>query len=173
MAILVSVANRQPATYYERLGTSADADPATLRAAYRDRARQLHPDLSQNDGSEMASVNEAWRVLSNPARRRAYDATLPKLVRSPPEPTLPRPRQAKAPTTRPSSGAAPPPRRNFARREQWVFGIQLQIRRLATLSARSAVQTLLVRHQGGQRLDYENLIEAIVVGLLADTENPQ
>ena len=69
------------ATLYDRLGVAPDADLATLRAAYRGLARQLHPDLVAT-GAEpaanlaMALVNEAWRVLSDPGRRLVYDATL-------------------------------------------------------------------------------------------------
>jgi hypothetical protein len=46
-----------------------------IRVAYRRLARQHHPD-AKGDGSavRMAQINEAWRVLSDPARRATYDA---------------------------------------------------------------------------------------------------
>jgi len=47
-----------------------------LRAAYRRLARAHHPDAPGGDARRMARVNEAWRVLSDPASRRAYDQTL-------------------------------------------------------------------------------------------------
>lgn len=60
-----------------------------IRAAYRERARRLHPDTGgeagQADAAEMAAVNEAWYVLRDPQRRRAYDRAL-ALAEAPPEP---------------------------------------------------------------------------------------
>jgi curved DNA-binding protein CbpA len=66
------------ATHYQRLGVGQFASQAEIRAAYRNLARQNHPDLAGGpaDG-EMVAVNEAWRVLGDAERRAAYDATLP------------------------------------------------------------------------------------------------
>ena len=52
-----------------------------VRRAYLDRARETHPDRHIDaDGPQradaerrMREVNEAWRVLGNPRRRRRYD----------------------------------------------------------------------------------------------------
>lgn len=64
-------------THYERLGVDPTASPEQLRAAYRALARRLHPDARGGSPSPaMAELNEAWRVLSDPARRAAYDASL-------------------------------------------------------------------------------------------------
>lgn len=54
----------------------ADAGPERIRAAYRERARQLHPDRGGTDSREMAALNEAYRVLSDPGRRALYDRSL-------------------------------------------------------------------------------------------------
>jgi hypothetical protein len=67
---------RTVGTYYEILGVAPSADEATLRAAYRRLARQHHPDAPGGDSAQMAQVNDAWRVLSDPDARRAYDASL-------------------------------------------------------------------------------------------------
>lgn len=69
------------ATHYERLGVAANASAAEIRAAYHRLARQLHPDIASRAGvgaapTDMAGVNEAWRVLSDPGRRAMYDATI-------------------------------------------------------------------------------------------------
>jgi molecular chaperone DnaJ len=70
------------ATHYERLGVAANASAAEIRAAYHRLARQLHPDIASRAGvgatatSDMAGINEAWRVLSDPGRRAMYDATI-------------------------------------------------------------------------------------------------
>jgi hypothetical protein len=71
-------------THYDVLGTSMRATPEELRQAYRDRARVLHPDRQlARDGREtdalgaaMRELNEAWRVLRDPAGRAAYDRSL-------------------------------------------------------------------------------------------------
>ncbi len=53
-----------------------DAAPDRIRSAYRERARQLHPDRGATDTREMAALNEAYRVLSDPGRRAMYDRSL-------------------------------------------------------------------------------------------------
>lgn len=63
------------------LGVDPHASPAQIRAAYRDLARRLHPDRAASGGGDdggraMASLNEAYRVLSDPGRRVVYDRTL-------------------------------------------------------------------------------------------------
>jgi curved DNA-binding protein CbpA len=71
-------------TFYDVLGVSVGATSDELRQAYRERARVLHPDRLQASGAGspgvlgtgMAEVNEAWRVLRDPAARAAYDRAL-------------------------------------------------------------------------------------------------
>jgi hypothetical protein len=71
-------------SYYEVLGVPRTAASDTLRRAYLDRARELHPDRyvdagpTQRSAAErsMQEVNEAWRVLGDAGRRRRYDAEL-------------------------------------------------------------------------------------------------
>jgi hypothetical protein len=60
-------------SHYDVLGVPRDADHATLRAAYRRRARQTHPDAG-GDEAEFAAVALAWWTLSSPERRARYDA---------------------------------------------------------------------------------------------------
>jgi hypothetical protein len=66
----------QSITHYERIGVSPDASRDQIRAAYRRLARRHHPDANAGDNTEMAALNEAWRVLNDPARRAMYDASL-------------------------------------------------------------------------------------------------
>jgi molecular chaperone DnaJ len=49
-----------------------------VRAAYRERARIVHPDRRGVDpkAGAMSDVNEAYRVLSDPGRRMLYDRSL-------------------------------------------------------------------------------------------------
>lgn len=61
---------------YETLGVARDADPDTIRKAYRKLARQNHPDLNPNDAAaeeRFKQVSQAWEVLEDPERRRNYD----------------------------------------------------------------------------------------------------
>lgn len=62
--------------YYEMLGVSKDADAAALKKAYRSLAMKHHPD--RNPGDKKAEetfkeIKEAYEVLSDPAKRQAYD----------------------------------------------------------------------------------------------------
>ncbi len=61
--------------YYEILGVSRDADPATLKNAYRQLAKKLHPDVNTDESSEaqFKDLNEAYGVLSDAEKRAAYD----------------------------------------------------------------------------------------------------
>ncbi|MEU2350373.1 molecular chaperone DnaJ [Modestobacter sp. NPDC049651] len=62
--------------YYAALGVAKDADAAAIKKAYRQLARELHPD--KNPGNTQAEtrfkeVSEAYDVLSDPKRRAEYD----------------------------------------------------------------------------------------------------
>jgi curved DNA-binding protein CbpA len=64
-------------THYELLGVDSDAGPEEIQRAYRLLALRHHPDVAPDaDPATMAAINGAWAVLSDPARRRAYDAGL-------------------------------------------------------------------------------------------------
>jgi hypothetical protein len=78
------------ATLYEVLGASPDASDAELRRAYYLAARQLHPDLNPDSGTDaaMRALNQAWAVLGNPERRKRYDA---QISLAPPRPAVTRP----------------------------------------------------------------------------------
>jgi curved DNA-binding protein len=62
--------------YYKILGVDKNADPKTLKKAYRQMARQYHPDKNQGDESaedKFKDVNEAYEVLSDAEKRQKYD----------------------------------------------------------------------------------------------------
>jgi DnaJ-class molecular chaperone len=66
-----------PADYYEILGLSRDADKSEVKTAFRRLARELHPDVNDHDPEaeeKFKAAAEAYEVLSDPERRRAYDA---------------------------------------------------------------------------------------------------
>lgn len=64
--------------HYEVLGVSPSASVEDIRTAFRSLARRYHPDLADDVSSSqrMADINEAWTVLSDPAKRRDFDLSL-------------------------------------------------------------------------------------------------
>jgi len=73
--------------YYVVLGVSRSESPRGIRKAFRDLVREHHPDRAGPEGTPMfRDVVEAYRVLSDPSRRRTYDARL--LGRDPHHPGL-------------------------------------------------------------------------------------
>jgi hypothetical protein len=68
-------------THYDVLGVAPSAGAADVREAYHRLAREHHPDRAMSTGSaagaaSMPAINEAYRVLNDPARRAVYDASL-------------------------------------------------------------------------------------------------
>lgn len=63
------------------LGLKPGADAVALKRAFRAQARRWHPDLNGNDPvaeERFKQVNEAYAVLSDPGRRRAWEAGEPE-----------------------------------------------------------------------------------------------
>ena len=66
-----------PRDYYEVLGVARDADEGEIKKAFRRLARELHPDVNTEDPEaeeKFKQAAEAYEVLSDPERRRTYDA---------------------------------------------------------------------------------------------------
>lgn len=62
---------------YQTLGVSRDASEMSIRKAFREKAKIVHPDLNPDAHPEaFHSLNEAYQVLSNPALRHQYDLRL-------------------------------------------------------------------------------------------------
>lgn len=66
--------------YYKVLGVPRNADEATIKKAYRKATKEFHPDKAMAKGvpkeeaeKKMASINEAYEVLSDPELRQRFD----------------------------------------------------------------------------------------------------
>ncbi len=78
-------------TYYDDLGLSARASNEDVRQAYLNLVRLLHPDLASEPSlkrfseNQLKRVSRAYAVLSDPDRRRRYDAQLARTDEEEPE----------------------------------------------------------------------------------------
>lgn len=62
--------------YYKVMGITKDTPQKDIRAAYRKRSKQFHPDLHPDDPKAKAKfqmLNEAYEVLNDPDKRAKYD----------------------------------------------------------------------------------------------------
>ncbi|OPY34602.1 MAG: chaperone protein DnaJ [Methanomassiliicoccales archaeon PtaU1.Bin124] len=63
--------------YYEVLGVSKTANDDEIKKAYRQLARQYHPDVTKEDGKvaeeKFKEVSEAYEVLIDAEKRKLYD----------------------------------------------------------------------------------------------------
>ena len=64
-----------PRDYYEVLGVQRNASKDDLKKAFRQLARQYHPDVSDAPDAEerFKEINEAYTVLNDDNKRAAYD----------------------------------------------------------------------------------------------------
>lgn len=71
--------------FYAILKVTPDASADEIRRAYRQLARQLHPDVKAEAGTALLfrQIQEAYEVLGDPARRTAYDQRQTEAGRSP------------------------------------------------------------------------------------------
>lgn len=74
----MSELSRDPKGYYTTLGVSGDADAAAIKAAFRMKAKRLHPDVNPSPiaAKQFQRLNDSYEILSDVAKRAAYDKTI-------------------------------------------------------------------------------------------------
>ncbi|RYP27977.1 hypothetical protein DL767_007442 [Monosporascus sp. MG133] len=67
---------KRQATHYQLLGVKEDENTEQIRKAYKKLAPKLHPDKNEDKDAEecIAAINEAVEILSDPLKRKKYDA---------------------------------------------------------------------------------------------------
>lgn len=149
-------------TLYDQLGVGHDVDASELRAAYRMKAKQHHPDRVlglSGTPNQMAALNEAWSVLSNPSTRAAYDRTLDPIEH---------PTSAISGLT---TTVYVPDEPRFPRREAWMAGLRVQIVRHAREAVNSASWALSLKRHGRPRDVYLAKLDEVIHYLLIDTSD--
>ena len=103
---------------YKVLQVDSEAEDEVIQAAYRRLAQKYHPDRAS--GAEamerMVSINAAWEMIGEPARRAAYDASVrqrsttaaPGGTTSPGAATSHRPASSATPPAAPQPAPRPP-----------------------------------------------------------------
>jgi DnaJ-class molecular chaperone len=72
------------ANYYEILGVDKNASDEDIKKAFREKAKNLHPDTTTDTDKKkeleekFKEVNKAYQILSDPQERAAYDNPRPQ-----------------------------------------------------------------------------------------------
>ena len=92
--------------FYTTLGVREDADPDTIKRAYRKLVKECHPDTHPGDAKaeeRFKRVSEAYAVLTDSKKRTEYDR---KIRRMPKEPEVKRTEPIKRKKTGPIDAGA-------------------------------------------------------------------
>ena len=67
-------------SYFAILGISPNATVDEIRSAYRRLAKEFHPDHYEGGSEPFRQIQEAYAVLGDPVRRRAYEKSLAEIL---------------------------------------------------------------------------------------------
>lgn len=75
----MSIVTQDPKGYYAVLGLAPGAEASAIKAAYRERVKEVHPDRNSSAGAaeEFQRLSEAYQVLRDMVRRAEYDSACP------------------------------------------------------------------------------------------------
>ena len=59
--------------YYDILGIDRYASDEEIKKAFREKAKQYHPDIYDGDDTIFKNINEAYEILSNKENKTKYD----------------------------------------------------------------------------------------------------
>lgn len=111
-------------TLYELLGVPPNAKSEEIRKQYRLRARQFHPDVNPapDAKTKFIQIQEAYQILSDPERRKHYDAMLAiEAQRRAAMQRKPTTNPARASTTQPPKASPAPPPTAAQKQQQRVM----------------------------------------------------
>lgn len=125
-------------THYDNLKVARNAPPEVIRAAYKSLSQKYHPDQNPGDPDAariMALINEAYRILSDPIKRRDHDEWIRRSESdSPSKPT----KQPRAPSRAPKPQIVSAPRKfslaNHLKSYWWLY-LSVALAELALLAA--------------------------------------
>eukprot|EP00389_Voromonas_pontica_P003992 GDKH01005914.1.p1 GENE.GDKH01005914.1~~GDKH01005914.1.p1 ORF type:complete len:326 (-),score=11.77 GDKH01005914.1:69-1046(-) len=101
-----SFSSKKPRTFYDVLGVPVNADAKQIRKAYLEKAKELHPDTSDEALSheKFQELQEAYATIGNKAKRSLYDTGL---------------KFSTPPNARAAAAATTPESQRDAWRERW------------------------------------------------------
>lgn len=75
--LVLKILSYKPHQYYEILQVSKSSSESDIKKSYRKLAIKLHPDKNPHPKADEAFkiVNKAWGVLSDPQKKKIFDAT--------------------------------------------------------------------------------------------------
>jgi len=127
-------------SYYELLQVTPTADLEIITAAYRALIRRHHPDRNPSPTADATTkrLNEAWEILSDPAKRAEYDRTFAAGSSSRPAPP-PRPPNRPTQETPPARPKPSPPPRASEPDNQDVLWVTLGLFIVVVIIAAAAL----------------------------------
>jgi curved DNA-binding protein CbpA len=111
-------------THYQALELPDNASAADIRRAYRRLVLLTHPDRTPDPAAHARylAINAAYDILSDPARRQAYDWTLRSPAPSPPPPVPPgKARDAQRRRTAPPRRTAASDKAQQILQQEWIL----------------------------------------------------